>query len=147
MVISIELLQAIGIWFSGVLVFVSIVFLLLQIRYLIRSIRGSVYQNVYEAMMKISFFLVEHIELKPYFYDSMEVNLKDALYPKIMAAAELCMDSYENVYYQRDVLPRVWYKEHTNFVRAIYKSSPALQRYLTKNEAWYNREFVEWIRK
>lgn len=145
MCLSVDWVMAIGTWFSGIVVAASLWFLWIQIRYLRHSLTGSIYQNVYETMIKMDNVFVENPELKPYFYDGKETNPADPLYQRVSSVAEMLTDYFDSVYYQKNYVPVQWFREFTSFMRDIYKSSPALREHLSQRQQWHPKEFIMYI--
>jgi len=113
---------SIGIWFSGV----TLWFVWIQIRDAKRGIKSSTYQNVAQGMIDIDKIFIEKPELKPYFYSKKASAQGELIYPRLLSAAEMFLDFFDNVYHQKSCMPIETFDGYTAFMRDIYKCSPVL---------------------
>ena len=116
-----------------------------QTRQLQKSIRLETYQRVYEQMINIDLFFVEHPELKPYFYDNKTVDDK-TLSDKLSSLAETLVDLFYNIYFQKEGMPRETWVGWELYIKRVVQSSPVLQQFVNQNQSWYTQEFIELLR-
>ena len=97
-------------------------------------------------MVGIDQFLIDHPLLIKYFKNG--TKLPDAPSDekeKVMMAAEMMIDYFDNVFHQQQTLPSdEAYQGFVKYMQDTYSNSPALKLYLQKNE-WYPQAFLQMI--
>lgn len=133
--------------FQVIITLVGFVFVAYQLFLLRRSIRSSTYQNVYQMMINIDNFFIENPDLKPYFYEGQIMEEREGLnYTKLLSVAEMLIDYFDNVYHQKDCMPRRTFEGFSEFMKDMYRSSPVLQEFLSQRKHWYPQKFIEYLK-
>lgn len=122
-----------------------------------KSIYSSTYQRVYELMIAIDRFFIEHKELKPFIYPEAKGNKGEIdesgndpdkiSRDQLDSTIEMMVDYFDNVYNQRKAMPRRTFKGFSQFMREVYSHSEELQLFLKGKEERYPSKFVDHIRK
>lgn len=143
---------AFGTWAGVVVTVLTLFFLWKQLRLLkeqVEDLRDSVhsatYQNVYELMISIDRFFIEHRELKPYFYPATTGGCHIYVNPdELASAAEMMLDYFDCVYHQRATMPENTFRGFSKFMRSVYEHSAPLKELVNNGgrENWYPRDFI-----
>ena len=134
-------------WVALFTLVVSAVFAIVNLRQVVRSIRGQTYQRVYAQMIDIDRFFFDHSDYKAYFYpDSGDRN--PSIDPvKLASVTEMMADYFDSVYYQRDSMPPVTFLGFQDYMRSVYSYSPQLQDFIKARERWYPPAFLSSLRE
>jgi hypothetical protein len=125
---------------------ISAVLIVVQIYNLTRSIHGQTYQRIYELMIGIDRFFIDHPELKGYFYPDAEVRKEVTVErDKLFSAAEMLIDYFDNVYHQKGSMPPGTFEGFLAYMCSIYQHSGVLRQYLdlSGRKSWYPKEFLD----
>lgn len=140
---------AFGSLLSAIAVVFSLVFLGRQVSHLRRTLEITSYHQVQNLMIDIDQFFINDITLWKYFRENCEPSTADEDGPngdKLKLVAELLLDHFDNVFHQRDLLPKETYDGFVSFMREIYSSSPVFREFINKrkaeNQPWYNSQFL-----
>lgn len=111
------------------------------------SIQSSTYQNIYQQMIEIDRYFIEHPELKAYFYSTeMKAEMpEDALeQEKLFSIAEMLVDFFDSVYHQKKCMPPKTFSRFSEYMKDMYQNSIVLRKFLTdEREDWYPDNFIE----
>ncbi len=103
--------------------------------------RATVYQNLTAMMLDIDHFFIDHLDMKPYFYNSTPIPEDPELRARVESVAEMLMDFMDFVLtHEAEVQPYPW-DEWKLYFQFIYVNSPALQKFWAENTDWYMKEF------
>lgn len=125
---------------------------------------GNIQNQIYEKMVDIDKFFIEHPDARMYIYNDLPVGVnanikcgeKDCAEPQVtaVAAAELMLDFFSQVFIALPSLEKIvlatsdnkvttaaddWYE----YVKDIYICSPTLRDRLNKKPRWYQNERVK----
>lgn len=132
-----ELIQGI----VGVLGFlglvVSVGLLIMQTRIAARATRAGVYQNVLVQMIDIDLFFIDHPELKPFFYNNMEISEEHPDYDRVLSVAEMLVDFIDGVFVLAPSMPEYPWHTWERYFRDLFASSPVLRKYWALYGDWY----------
>jgi hypothetical protein len=79
----------------------SILALIVQIRDLKKSIQSSTYQHVYERMIEIDLYFIQHPEDKLYIYGDKSIETDNPVEKaRLFSLAEMMVDYFDSVYHQ-----------------------------------------------
>ena len=142
-----EALEAIGTCVGAVGTIGALIFLWLQVRDVSRGIAGSTYQNIYDQMMEIDRFFIEHPELKPYFYPDARGKKIEVNSDQLHSTVEMLVDYFDNVYHQQNSMPPHTFWGFSQFMRRVYQHSDVMQIFVREREEWYPADFVKHLRQ
>ena len=98
-----------------------------------RQLRKSAHSDIYALGVSIKQALLEHPDLRPYFFDNEHVDAKDSLdQNRILIIADMyCLYLEQIAIYANELGGEkdAWF----DFVRAMYSSSPAIRKYLQQH--------------
>jgi hypothetical protein len=112
-----------------------------QTKQLNTSIRLETFQRVYEKMIEIDLFFVEHPDLKAYFYQGKEVEDENQR-EEILCMAETMVDMFYNIFFQRTGMPSNTWRGWERYINHIVRSSPIIHQYLASSNTWYDEDFL-----
>jgi hypothetical protein len=97
------------------------------------------YQNMSAQMADVARFFVDHVELRPYFYDGRALPASDPERDRVLAVAELYVNLMDDVVTQAPVLKRAGIAaDWEAYFRAVYDTSPALREFwLAHGSDWF----------
>ena len=136
--------EALGTWAQVVLVLGSFIFIWWQIRDLRKSLESSVSYSVYQMMVDIDRFFAEKPHLRGYFYraESQLMGLRKMIEEQVLATAEMITDWFYHAYQQQAIMTAEIRQSYQNFIRALYRNSPALREFITEHQDWYPATFI-----
>ena len=100
--------------------------------------RGQVYQALSSAMLDIDRLFVERPELRPYFYDGVDIPCGFDEEQRVLATAELMCDFFDDCTAQAHLLDAASNDVWRNFARGIARTSPAVRAHWLRNGEWYS---------
>lgn len=133
---------ALGAWFSGFAVVLSVYFLWKQLRGLRHNIESSSYHQVQNLMINIDRFFIENTDYAEYFYRNVDVDEDHKDWQKLLLVAEMLVDHFDNVYHQSKTLPSGTYNGFKAYMQDICRNSPILRYFIGLNKQWYNPDFI-----
>jgi hypothetical protein len=143
--------EAIGTWFSGILVAGSLIFIWIQTSHLREQtigIRQSTYQKIYDTWFEVDKLFIDRPKLRPFFYEGTELaKANDEMRPELDAIAQMILDCFDNVYHQREFMPPDTFKAWSTFLKDMYRKSPYLIDFLDRNWPWYPATLVEHLKE
>lgn len=118
-----------------------------QIRKLKETIQAETHGRIYEHALEVQKVMVEHPELREFFYNGVSVdqaNIKrgSQQHARLLAFAELMADYLEHITLQCEHVPDDVQLAWANYRDYVVTNSPTLCRFLTRNRAHYSRKFV-----
>ncbi|PYS93729.1 MAG: hypothetical protein DMF64_03920 [Acidobacteria bacterium] len=142
-----EWLTAIGTLIIAALTVISIIILIFQVRDLKKSIHSSTYQHIYELMIQLDKYFIEHPDVKPYFYGGKELKDLEAINPvereKLLSIAEMMVDYFDSVYHQEDCMPQGTFPKFKAYIKETYRQSSIIQKFVEEHgEQWYPNDFI-----
>lgn len=113
--------------------------------YQIKNVLRQNYQKVYDMNIGIDKFFFEHPDMRKYFYPDViqpaprgpEVPADAETRRQVDAVAEMMLDFFDSVCHQKEWLPGGTYDHYANYMRTVYRYSPALQACLQARKEWY----------
>lgn len=111
-----------------------------------RGVEAQTWQGITHSNDEILYVFVDHPELRPYFYDTKELDENDPNYHAVLAVCELFLDFIDSmhddyVYKLPGMEDGGKYREIWDlYFRDIFSSSPALRKYAKKKEQWYPKD-------
>lgn len=161
-----EWVEAIGTWFSGILVAGSLLFVWIQTRNskqqtviaeqqkLIAEQQKLVtqlanYHNLYLMWFNVDRIFIEHPELRPYFYEYEKANklaTTDEIKKKLDAVSHMILDCFDDVFHHLEHLPPSTTAPWDVFMKDMYKHTPYLKGFLKDNEQWYSQDFIRYLK-
>ena len=86
------------------------------------------YQNMTAQMADMDRYLLEHLDLRPYFFDGKEPPRAEDEHSRVLAVAEMYVNLMDNVLTQCPALNRVDIAaDWEAYFRGVYETSPALR--------------------
>jgi hypothetical protein len=112
------------------------------------SISNNTLEQIYGRMHSINMLFVDRPELKPYFYDGMEINdpnpiarslkIDEAVVrARVPAVAEMMCDFFAQALIELKRLPEGAYQGWVNYIQSVYLTSPVLRQYYQEHKEWY----------
>ena len=100
------------------------------------------YQSISAQMVAVDRFFIEHVELRAYIYNGIDISEDDELYPEVRAAAEMMMDFMDGVFTQRIYMPEYpWDESWGRYFEDLVDSSPAIRQFIKDKYEWYEPSF------
>jgi len=128
----------------GILIGVTgFVFLYKQIRQINTSIKSGSNNNLYSQTIELNKFLIENHELRPYFYENKECFPANEHYSKVEIYAEIYGDFWEHILEERENIGKYKFSRWSEWMKDMYKNSPAIRNHLKENSEWYTKEFID----
>jgi hypothetical protein len=145
---------------SFLLALFTAAFGLVQLRLLVKSIRSQTYQHLYDTMISIDKFFIDNPDLKSLFYPadpafaeersaegarlaSSQAADKGIDHARLASVAEMFGDYFDNVYMQRELMPRGTFDPFLHYMQTIYQHSATLKTFLDERESWYPDDFLK----
>lgn len=99
--------------------------------------------EVYQLSFSVYKMLVDAPELRKYFYDEIAVPDESTARGRVMAAAELFLDYFENIWLSKKekTLDGDTWIVWRDYMQYLYSKSPALKEFMTAHGARYNEHF------
>jgi hypothetical protein len=145
-----EWVEALGTWFSGILIAGSLIFVWVQTRHSKEQTLGAQlanYHNLYLMWFTVDRVFIEHPEMRPYFYDRAEISAAPAdIRLRLDAVSHMIFDCFDDVYHHLEHLPQSTSQAWSVFMKDLYKHTPYLKDFLQKNEQWYSPDFVRYLK-
>ena len=127
---------------------VGIGFVIVQLNQAGDSISDNTLEQIYSRMHDINKTFIDHPELKPYFYDGLDVGDPNPLIAdlnldekrvraQVSPLAETMCDFFAQALIQLRKLPPGAYDGWKRYIQAVYMRSPAMRRYYRENKDWY----------
>ena len=111
------------------------------LKVLARQGLGAAHERLYHHNLEWQKFLVQHPELRPFFYDDKPLDgSSDAERGLLLLGAEMLAGFLELIVLQYPEVPNTVQPFWERFVRDSYRSSPALRAYLATYGKWYVEE-------
>lgn len=109
-----------------------------ELEILARQGQGAAHERLYHHNLEWQQFLVQHPELRPYFYDDKPIDsINDSQRNLVLLGAEMLAGFLELIVLQYPEVPTTVKPFWERFVRDSYKTSPALRVYFASYEKWY----------
>jgi hypothetical protein len=112
-----------------------------QIRRLKRTVQGETHSELYTHYLEVNKLFLEKTHLRPYFYDSKELNQSDKrprLRQQLDSMCEIVLGLLEHAVLQKVNLPGdSWRNCWMTYVRERLDKSPELKNFFRANEQWY----------
>ncbi|RVU18863.1 hypothetical protein EOT10_30585 [Streptomyces antnestii] len=113
---------------------------IVQLRHLTEGIRSSARSATYDVGVQIKLVLLEHPQLRPFFFDNEAAQPDHPEASRIASLAELyCMYFQELVSQGVNVSPENRTAWH-NLVTSMYRTSPPIRSQLARHLDWYSTE-------
>jgi len=150
--LDLNTIDAVGSLLGGVASVISllgILFAISEIRRARRIVDRETDHRIYQMMLDIDQFFIEHPDLRPYLYDGAPIP---ADYPKgspeyhrIMATVEMMLDFMECAYTQFELMPIHQRIGWIDYFVEVSETSPLLRQYVQDECDWYMPSFVHII--
>lgn len=128
-------------WTTCLVALLTLLAIWRQLVSLRHSIEGGTYHHISQSMIDIDRWFAENPELRPYFYSKKSVDEIDPiLRERLYATAEMLVDFFYNVYFQRNQLPESASLPYSEWMCRLYQTSPLLQEFVPTGT--YHKEFV-----
>lgn len=147
---TIDIIMSASSLVTAIVAVVTIIFVYRQIKDLSKNIFSQTYQNIYERMIEIDRYFIDNPDLKKYFYYNEKIPQNDLkLKTKLYSIAEMMVDYFDSVYYQRDCMRRKTFEAKAFYFGDVCNNSPILREYLNQPgiEKWYAKDFLEFLKR
>ena len=116
-----------------------------QIKQVDLSSRRQTHSYLYTHQDSITRFFIEHPDLRPFFYENVELSNNEADSVIIKPVTEMVADFSEHIYLQLPNLPKDVSGGWEFYMKNLYNRSPILRTHFDVNGDWYSDEFVKTI--
>jgi hypothetical protein len=117
---------------------VGLPIVIVQLRELQRAVRSQAHAAIYNQAADFRSHLVAHPELRPYFFDGVEVEPGHADYQRVITIAELYLNYLEHIAVTVDSLGRPNRPSLERFVHHAFERGPVLRQRLHNSPAAYS---------
>jgi hypothetical protein len=85
---------------------------------------------------------VEYPDLRPYFYDGVDIDAKDPSFRRVQALAEMHLDvfDYKLKHAETFAAYQPFREAEERWIRDMFRSSPILRRYCELRKGWYSQK-------
>lgn len=134
---SVEAVQ-LGVSICGLLIAaVGLPLLYVQLRDVQRSVRGGVHAATYAQAADFRAHIIQYPQLRPYFFDGVEIAPGHADYNRVVTIAEIFLNYLEHIVVLEDSYGAKNRPALDRFTRNALQHSPILLRRLAENKASY----------
>jgi hypothetical protein len=130
---------------SVIVTLIGFVLLWRQIKRVDLSARGQTHSYLYTHQDSITRFFIDRPNLRPFFYDNVEVSNTESDYVTIKAVTEMVADFAEHIYLQLPNLPKDIREGWEFYMKNLYNRSPILRTHFRDNGDWYSEDFIKTI--
>ena len=135
---------------STLLALGTIVYVLRQTREMTRQNQISakttligMYKEISSVMLEIDKLFFEHPDLRKYFYDGANIDIKDKKYNEVLGLSEYFLDFMDMFVVMGNYAPEypgtnLPWSDWNVFFREIYSNSPIVRKYWADHQHWYN---------
>ena len=112
------------------------------------NMQASIYATIANQTLELDKIFIEKPELRPFFYDGVDIKENEKNYNQVMAIAEYHLDFFDSTMTQLGYIPEEQdskeNKETWNHYFADgFAKSPALCKRIRSNSNWYMRPLVQ----
>ncbi len=116
-----------------------------------RRVKAEIFHRLQEHVFNINSFFAQNSQLRPYVYEAKKLppnfSPQHAQYSSLIATAELVLDLFDTVCYQRNYLPEGIRKPWERYIYHVCTTSHLIQYFLfdeTQNAwQWYTQYLIE----
>jgi hypothetical protein len=116
---------------------VSLVSLMVSIRFAKRGSENNAYDRATDLLLQIDRVIIEHPEVRPYFYDNQDLQPDDPIAPRVEAVAELILDAFEWIWRRQRGLNLKDQEGWRRYILECLDSSTTLCSYHKRHSEWY----------
>ena len=135
---SIEIVQVLLSIGGLIIALVGLPLLYVQLRDVKRSLRSAVHAAIYDQAANFHAHLVQHPNLRKYFFDSQEISRDDDDYDRVATLAGLYLNYLEHMVVLGDNFGNENRSALDRFSRSALARSPILRQHLAGNQASYS---------
>ena len=146
-----EIIEAICSVASVVTVVVSLLYVSKQVRllrdqtqHLNASLHSQTYQAIYDKMISIDQFFVDHPHIKSHVYGDLDWPEDADTQCRVMSACEMLADLFQKLVqlHGQTKIDRANWLGWNRYMRTIYHSSPSFRNFIDKNGWWYTLDLA-----
>jgi hypothetical protein len=137
-----EVCQAVASLAGVVLSLVGFLFVILQLRQNQQATDRQTHAIVYQLNQEIYSLLVNHPDLRPYFYENEKIPCDEPIRSKVLAAAEMICDMFEYIVLNDKSLGKEIRKGWMSYMRRMYQENQCLPEFLSIASAQYSDDFL-----
>jgi hypothetical protein len=136
-------IQAWGTVAAALITLIGFGFVGWQIRQQRLTLENQTRWEVYQLSFALYKMLVDAPELRKYFYDKVPMPPESEARDRVMAAAELFLDYFENIWLSKKerTLDADTWAVWRDYMQYLHTQSPALKEFIAVHSARYNRDF------
>lgn len=121
-------------------------FLAKQIRDNRTALETQARSQIYRLSFETYKLLVDHPDLRPYFYEDKSLDgLSESERQRLLAAAELFTDYFEGIFLARASLDEETVSLWRDYMRSLHGTSSAIRRFIDGNKA-YSQSFLDFLK-
>lgn len=127
----------------------GLVILIIELKSVQNSLQASARGNIYDIATALKLSIIEHPELRKYFFDNVELDLQSKDAARVIALVDLYCLYLEQIATQSKLIPKSQRIAWENYIKDIYERSPAIKSYLNDeaNSSYYSAELIAIINK
>ena len=128
---------------SSLVTILGLPLLIWSLSLLVRQLRVQAYQAIYESILSIDQFMIEHSEVKPYITNGQIIPDDDPVFKeKVMGSVEMLATFFEHITAQKFWMEESKWGGWKSYMQDVYKNSPAMRDYLHNNAHWHTKELI-----
>ncbi len=116
------------------------------------TLENSARQVVFSQPIEVDKLFLQNPDLRKYFYENRAIQRDDANYDRVMALADLILDSFDVFFSQGQFLKELQedtpaFTAWSAYIHDMYATSPALRVRLDEVSRWYSPDFREFMKQ
>ncbi|MEV4041397.1 hypothetical protein [Streptomyces sp. NPDC049744] len=113
---------------------------IVQLHHLAQSIRASARSATYDIGVQIKLVLLEHPQMRPFFFDDVPTPPDHPEASRVASLAELYCMYFQELAEQGENVRAADRTAWHNLVASMYRTSPAIRNQLARHLDWYSTE-------
>jgi len=150
--VDLKTLEAVGSFVGGLASLISLMGILFAVSEIRRArliVDRETDYRIYDMMLELDRFFIEHPDLRPYIYDGKTLPDEYAEdtpeHHRIIAAVEMVLDFMECAYTQFDLMPLFQRIGWIEYMIEVGRTSPLLREFLDSEREWYMAAFAHLV--
>jgi hypothetical protein len=129
--------MSLGDFLSVLALAISLVSIVLSVRYTVRGSKASAYDRATDLFLEIDRIFIEHPEMRAYFYGNEKVPAGDPVVQRVEATAELILDVFEWVWRRQEELVQRDQEGWCTYILDSLRGSSALLDFHQLHTSWH----------
>jgi len=115
-----------------------------------KATNAQIWQGLTQESLEIAKIMVDHPEIRPYFYEGINIDRNNQDYNRVMAVAEMYLDLLES--FHDDYVRGIGGMEEDGddwsywqaYFRDMFRTSPVITKMSIEKQNWYSTDFSEY---